>query len=572
MGASEITPLHVGASGYVAQVCRQLEITAKVNRLVTWDESQWNLSPGTLTVALVVNMLTGRRPLYRVWESYQRFDLPVLFDEPVKLADLNDDALGRTLDRLHASGNIKLLIHSVAMKAVSLLPHKIRSIHADTTSISLSGAYEQTPSDQAFQEEHPDQKVLGIRHGYSKDHRPGLKQFIYGLVVSGEGLPLMGDVQDGNTSDKAWNSNMIDEIQQSFLDPQQVTYVADSALITPDTLAKMATHKLRFVSRLPETYNLAAELKERAWTGTWEPIGRLAQSAKGATCHAQSFIDSLEGRTYHFIVVYSSALDQRKLKSIQKQIDRERSNIAKAQKQLQKPTFDCKEDATKALDAFIKEYGNGFHALSGNVTTEQILQRPPGRPPKGFVPETITRYRVAIHITEPSEERIRDAHDRARTFVVITSLTEDRWNNRDILEEYKGQTTVETRFRNLKANPCIVDNIYVKSSRRAETLAYLFLLALIVASYIEIKIRHELKARREQFVVPGNRLTDRPTMTSIFDIMQTVLVMIMRTPQGIERLLPTNTDPRVKQILELTGLDENTYIRPHATGGVTLLT
>lgn len=560
MGASEITPLHVGASGYVAQVCRQLEIAKKVNRLVSWDESQWNLSPGTLTVALVVNMLTGRRPLYRVWESYQRLDLPVLFDENVKLADLNDDAFGRTLDRLHASGNTKLLIHSVAMKAVSLLPHKIRSIHADTTSISLSGAYEPTTSDQAFQEENPDQKVLGIRHGYSKDHRPDLKQFIYGLVVSGEGLPLMGDVQDGNTSDKAWNSNMIDEIQQSFLDPQQVTYVADSALITPDNLAKMATHQLRFVSRLPETYNLAGALKERAWSaGTWEPIGRLAQSAQGATYHAQSFIDSLEGRTYRFIVVYSSALDKRKLKSIQKQIDREHSDIAKAQKQLQKQTFNCEEDAAQALDAFLKEHGNGFHGLAGQVTTEQVVRRPPGRPPKGFVPETITQYRTLVHVAEPTEERIRDAHDRASTFVLITSLTEDRWNNRDILEEYKGQTAVETRFRNLKAQPCIVDNIYVKSSRRAETLAYLFLLALIVAAYIEIKIRQELKVRHEQFVVPGNRLTDRPTMTSIFDIMQTVLVMIVRTPQGVDRLLPTNTDPRVKQILELTGLDESAY-------------
>lgn len=560
MGASEITPLHVGASGYVAQVCRQLEIASKVNRLVRWDESQWNLSPGTLTVAMVVNMLTGRRPLYRVWESYQHLDLPVLFDEPVKLADLNDDALGRTLDRLHESGNTKLLIHSVAMKAVSLLPFKIRSIHADTTSISLAGSYEQTHSDEAYQQAHPDRRVLNIRHGYSKDHRPDLKQLIYGLVVSGEGLPLMGDVQDGNTSDKAWNKNMIDEIQQSFLDPGQVIYVADSALITPDNLAKMALHNMRFVSRLPETYNLAGKLKERAWSADrWEPIGRIAQSAKGAIYHAQSFIDTLEGRTYRFIVVYSSALDQRKMKTIQKQIERERSAIAKAEKELQKQTYNCEEDAGKAMKAFIKEHGNGFHGLTGRVTTEQVVRRPPGRPPKGFVPETITQYRIVLRVADPTVERIRNAHDRASTFVLITSLTEDRWNNRDVLEEYKGQTAVETRFRNLKAQPCIVDNIYVKSSRRAETLAYLFLLALIVAAYIEIKIRQELKARHEQFVVPGNRLTDRPTMTSIFDIMQTVLVMVVHTQQGVERILPTNTDPRVKQILKLTGLDESAY-------------
>ena len=114
-------------------------------------------------------------------------------------------------------------------------------------------------------------------------------------------------------------------------------------------------------------------------------------------------------------------------------------------------------------------------------------------------------------------------------------------------------------FRNLKADPCIVENVYVKSSRRAEALAYLFLLALIVAAYIEIKIRQELKVRRQQFVMPGNRLTDRPAMTSIFDIVQTVLVVLIHTPDGVQQILPSNTDPRVYQILELTGLDQTAY-------------
>ena len=58
--------------------------------------------------------------------------------------------------------------------------------------------------------------MLDIRHGYSKDRRPDLKQFIYGLVVSGEGLPLLGTVQDGNTGDKVRNSQIIDEIRQEL--------------------------------------------------------------------------------------------------------------------------------------------------------------------------------------------------------------------------------------------------------------------------------------------------------------------------------------------------------------------
>ncbi len=77
----------------------------------------------------------------------------------------------------------------------------------------------------------------------------------------------------------------------------------------------------------------------RLSVGTWKPISQVAQGSKGAVYHAQSFTDSLEGRPYRFIVVHSYALDQRKVKSIDKQIKGERDGLIKAQKQLPKQTF-----------------------------------------------------------------------------------------------------------------------------------------------------------------------------------------------------------------------------------------
>jgi len=53
----DLLPLHVGASGFVAQVCRHLNIRSMVNNLVTWDDTQCKRSPGTLMVALIINML-----------------------------------------------------------------------------------------------------------------------------------------------------------------------------------------------------------------------------------------------------------------------------------------------------------------------------------------------------------------------------------------------------------------------------------------------------------------------------------------------------------------------------------
>ena len=135
---------------------------------------------------------------------------------------------------------------------------------------------------------------MNITYGYSKDERLDLKQFGYGLVVSKEGLPLVGTVNDGNISDKTWNLEVIREIQQGFLDPAELLYVADSALITQDNLEAMAQARLRFVSRFPDTYKLGTELKERAFReNTWQPIGRLAESVSGAVYQSRSYSATL---------------------------------------------------------------------------------------------------------------------------------------------------------------------------------------------------------------------------------------------------------------------------------------
>lgn len=122
----------------------------------------------------------------------------------------------------------------------------------------------------------------------------------------------------------------------------------------------------------------------------------------------------------------------------------------------------------------------------------------------------VVEYRIELEVVPLSEKALRKEQELAGTFVLITTLLENEWSNTEILQEYKGQISVEARFRNLKSDPCVVDNLYVNSSRRAEALAYLFLLALIVATFIGVRIRQEIQQRQRAFLVPGNRWTERP--------------------------------------------------------------
>ncbi|HHY48111.1 MAG TPA: hypothetical protein GX506_12530 [Firmicutes bacterium] len=95
------------------------------------------------------------------------------------------------------------MFSAAAMQAVIYEDVKIDVVHTDTTSWSLTGVYEDSS---------PDGDAMHITYGYIRDHRPDLKQFNYGLVVSGDGIPIIGEAMDGNTQEKVWNRRVLEEL------------------------------------------------------------------------------------------------------------------------------------------------------------------------------------------------------------------------------------------------------------------------------------------------------------------------------------------------------------------------
>lgn len=77
----------------------------------------------------------------------------------------------------------------------------IRSLHSDTTSFSLHGDYEK-------------ESELQVVRGHSKDHRPDLKQIMLGLAVTSERIPVLANVENGNTSVKTWNFTFIGKLRR----------------------------------------------------------------------------------------------------------------------------------------------------------------------------------------------------------------------------------------------------------------------------------------------------------------------------------------------------------------------
>src|SRR6266849_2711023 len=193
------------------------------------------------------------RPLTLTPQFFVNKPLDLLFREGVRAEMFNRFKLGRTLDEAHAYG-CDLLFSELSLAVCSQERIDTRFNHLDTTSFSLTGDY--VPDS--------DEHAIAITHGYSKDHRPDLKQAVLELMVSQDGgVPLVSKSWDGNASDTQIFQERAEALMRAFASSPTPRYlVADAKLYTEDTAATLA--KLGFITRIPGTLKLVSQVITQA--------------------------------------------------------------------------------------------------------------------------------------------------------------------------------------------------------------------------------------------------------------------------------------------------------------------
>src|SRR5215210_1058770 len=188
---------HLGiVSGIVDEIGLVEEIDQKLG-----THPQEHVSLGQAVKAMILNGLGFlSAPLYLFGEFFTGKATEHLLGAGIKPQHLNDDRLGRVLDKLFEAGLTELFV-GVASKASERfgVPIATRSVHLDATSFHLHGRYETHE-----EEEEREPEEIRLTHGYSRDQRPDLKQFVVDLMSTGDGgVPLFLRVADGNESDQA---------------------------------------------------------------------------------------------------------------------------------------------------------------------------------------------------------------------------------------------------------------------------------------------------------------------------------------------------------------------------------
>jgi transposase len=504
--AQDISVAQVNHLPIVAHFARRLGLVDIVNRLVP---TQMEVEPGVIALGLVLDTLSGRSPLYHLETAFEACDRALLFGQDLPAQAFSDDTVGRMLDCFYAVGT-QQIFSALSVAALERFPVSTQHAHFDTTSVTLYGDYLSAQGEEA---------PLQITHGYSKDKRPDLKQFVLALLCVDGNVPILGRLEDGNASDKAINHRLLSEISghmhQHGIAPDAFIYIADSALVTEANLERLGEHT-RFITRLPATYNehdrvILSAIEADAWSALGA-IGQTPPSKNrpGASYRVHEGSVELYGKAYRAVVVHSSAHDQRRLKRLERELEASRRDIEQVAKAEGRKTFFCRADA-EAAAAAVRANPSAFHQL--NVRIEERPRYGRGRPKKN-VPKTpiAIDYVLDIEILE-QHEAVAKRRQLAGCFVLLSNVPgegEDHYSAEQILRTYKEQNGIEKNFGFLKDDQ-IVNALFLKRPERIEALGLILLISLLIWRLIELVMRTELKTR--QATVPGwdNKPTARPT-------------------------------------------------------------
>lgn len=540
----------------LGQLMQQMGLAETINETVGEDADDAVLDTGTLVAAMIHNLLgEGAIRLYRLSHFFADKPLPLLFPWCPQLdpGQLNDDRAGRVLDQLWEVGPQKVF-SAVSQRVIGKYALDLKAVHVDTTSRSFYGAY----ADQ-------DPAVAQITYGYSKDHRPDLKQILFGVGTSRDGVPVMAETCSGNQSDMTWNTRWIKAARGDLGlgNDNALVYVADSALVTADNLQALAETRLDFISRLPERFGLAEQLMNEALAGRceWKGVGAITEGKNAANYNLWEAERELCGRTYRFVVVYSSSLDERRLGALERAVARENKALEESLRELRLQDFVCAPDAQKAWERFVRKQSPCWHNLAATVKGEdvRVKRTKRGRPRKDEQPTTETVFRLEASM-QKDDDRYERERQKCGMFVLISSLRDrDEWSGREVLEEYKGQTGAERVFRFIK-NPAWVGAFCLKEPKRIAAFGYVVLLAAMVYTLLERQVRRAL-AQPEQEPVEGlnRQLTHKPTGYAIQTALSPILI-IGQVKRGQLELCPsvplTNNQVR---LLQLAGFDQTIY-------------
>ena len=526
MNVQDLQSQRLDHLGIVAGICNEIGLIETIDGQI--QDSGRKVSVGEAVQAMILNGLGFvSRPLYLTPEFFQNKPVDLLVGEGLEADDLNDDCLGRALDQLFQVG-VTEVFATVSAKALQIFGIETDYAHLDSTSFGLHGEYESQRGEDA-NEPIP----IEITHGYSRDHRPDLKQVMVSLICANQAsLPTWFRALDGNSSDSTSFSETIEAYMKQFTAQDELPIlVADAALYNRDTLNNLPEN-IRIVTRVPATIKTVKALYEQV-----DHEDMFVADEKTRYMEFGSYYADIKQR---WLLVLHEPSRIKQGESLRKRIDKEYKRIEKKFHALQNKDFGCEDAIQKAITTLTKPWQ--FHRVEITCYPEKRYQQP-GRPTEETPFEIVWRFNGNLFEDDMQIDRLQRTHGK---YVIATNeLNDDKLGLLAMLDIYKSQSrSVERGFRFLKDPMFFADSLFLKKPTRIMALLMVMGLSLLVYALAEHQVRTQLLERDETIPDQTGKPTHKPTIRRVFQMMEGIDILLIEQTGFRRRILLNMTDVR----------------------------
>lgn len=555
----DLASRRVGALPIVNRYLEQLRVESLLAAHLEPADPRAALPAEKVLMVLLRNLIVERHPLYAVG-AWADSLLPQVAGLPGGGgAKLNDDRIGRALDRLFDADRVSMLTELV-LHMIEAFAIDTGELHNDSTTLTLHGAYRQ--ADGRPMRGKP---AAEPARGHSKDYRPDLKQLLWILTVSSDGgVPVHFKVSSGNTEDSTTHIETWNRLR-GLVGRADFMYVADSKLCTLPNMRHIDDGGGRFITVMPRSRKEDGLFRQwlLAHSPAWEPIAerphpRLQDGPPDVIMAMESPVADPHG--FRILWYFSSHKMQRDADWREHQMGRAVGALDGLRKKLEGPKcrYRTRRSVTSAVDRILGETQTADF-IAYTVTAHQEVQfrtEEHGEAVRKYRQGYRTRYQLEWTFQTPA---VREASKSDGVFPLITN--DLALSALEVFNTYRTrQPAIEKRhdlFKNvLEATPA-----YLKNIGRLEALLFLEFIALIAHALIERTLRRHMRNERIESLplYPEMRACKAPTTDRLLALFAPVQHHRLSRGGVPVQEFPPELDELQKTMIELAGLEPTLY-------------
>ena len=406
-----------------------------------------------------------------------------------------------------------------------------------------------------------------MAHGLNKDHRPDLKQLVFGLNVTADGaVPLSHEIYSGNRTDDRIHRSNVDRLRE-ILGRGDFIYVADSKLCTRKNLKHVAEYGGKFVTVLPRTRSEDKQFRKDLRAGArvrWRRFVEL-ENTRRKTGPPDVFRTTADGpqltrEGYRILWCRSSQKEIRDAEIRENALQRAETELVSLGAQLNRGKLRQRGAISKKVRELLRVHPCQ-QSLSVTIESQVRIQQKRlrrGRPKKG---DPVREIRSHVYHLKVRRDKAAIQAD-ARTdgvFPLVTNLDATKVSKKQILLIYKYQPYVEKRHALFKSELGVAP-VYLKKPNRAAGLIHATFLAMTLDALIERTVRRGMQEHgiTELHILPEGRPSRTPTTARILEMFSGV--SWYEFERGGETVtFPIQLSRLQKDLLHLLGLDPSVY-------------